>query len=152
MPKRLGWRTAVIDPRGSFATAERLPSADELVIEWPAEGYAAIELVPADHVVVLTHDPKLDDPAITAAVQCGASYIGALGSRRTQEKRRTRLLAAGLSEDQLEMVSGPVGLDIGAHTPEETAVAILGEIIAVRNGRDGRRLSETTGRIHVAAD
>ncbi len=152
MTRRLGWRTAVIDPRGSFATAERLPSADELVIEWPAEGYAAIELVPADHVVVLTHDPKLDDPAITAAVQCGASYIGALGSRRTQEKRRTRLLAAGLSEDQLEMVSGPVGLDIGAHTPEETAVAILGEIIAVRNGRDGRRLSETTGRIHVAAD
>ena len=86
------------------------------------------------------------------AKQQGAGYIGALGSRRTQEKRRTRLLASGLTEEQLEAVSGPVGLDIGAHTPEETAIAILGEIIAARNGRDGKRLSETTGRIHVAAD
>ena len=152
MTKRLGWRTAVIDPRGSFATAERIPSADELVVEWPIEGYEAIGLAPEDHVVVLTHDPKLDDPAITGAVQRHATYIGALGSRRTQEKRRARLLASGLTEDQLEAVSGPVGLDIGAHTPEETAIAILGEIIAVRSGRDGRRLSETSGRIHVAAD
>ena len=152
MTKRLGWRTAVIDPRGSFATAERLPSADELVVDWPDEGYDAISLVPEDHVVILTHDPKLDDPAITAAVKRGAGYIGALGSRRTQEKRRARLLAAGLTDEQLDAVSGPVGLDIGAHTPEETAVAILGEIIAVRSGRDGRRLSQTAGRIHAVVE
>jgi xanthine dehydrogenase accessory factor len=148
MAKRLGWRTAVVDPRGTFATKERIPSADELVVKWPEPGYDALELHPEDAVVVLTHDPKLDDPAIRGAVRRGVRYIGALGSRRTQEKRRERLIASGLTEEELSRVSGPVGLDIGAFTPEETALSILGEIVANRAGRGGGRLVEAQGRIH----
>ena len=132
MAGALGWRTVVIDPRGAFATAERIPSAGELVVKWPEEGYDEIELRPEDHVVVLTHDPKLDDPAISGALRRGVGYVGALGSRRTQEKRRDRLRESGITDEQLERISGPVGLDIGAHTPEETAVSILAEIVAVR--------------------
>ena len=98
---------------------------------------------------MLTHDPKLDDPAISGALRRGVGYVGALGSRRTQEKRRDRLRESGISDEQLARISGPVGLDIGAHTPEETAVSILAEIIAFRAGRDGGRLRDAKGRIHV---
>jgi xanthine dehydrogenase accessory factor len=149
MAGALGWRTVVIDPRRAFATPERIPSAGELVVKWPEQGYEEIELRPEDHVVVLTHDPKLDDPAISGALRRGVGYVGALGSRRTQEKRRERLRAAGISEEQLSQIAGPVGLDIGAHTPEETAISILAEIVAARSGRDGGRLREAKGRIHV---
>jgi xanthine dehydrogenase accessory factor len=149
MAGALGWRTVVIDPRRAFATPERIPSAGELVVKWPEQGYEEIELRPEDHVVVLTHDPKLDDPAISGALRRGVGYVGALGSRRTQEKRRERLRAAGISEEQLSQIAGPVGLDIGAHTPEETAISILAEIVAARAGRDGGRLREAKGRIHV---
>ena len=145
----LGWRTVVIDPRTAFATPERLPSADEIVTRWPQEAYPEIGLGPSDHVVVLTHDPKLDDPAIVGALQYGARYIGALGSRRTQAKRRARLIASGVDEAELERVRGPIGLDIGAYTPPETAVAIAAEIISARSGRDGRPLVATDGRIHT---
>jgi xanthine dehydrogenase accessory factor len=145
----LGWRTVVVDPRAAFATAERIPSAGELVVKWPEEGYDQIELRPEDHIVVLTHDPKLDDPAISGALRRGVGYVGALGSRRTQEKRRDRLRESGISEEQLQRIAGPIGLDIGAHTPEETAVSILAEIIAVRASRDGGRLRDAKGRIHV---
>jgi xanthine dehydrogenase accessory factor len=149
MAGALGWRTVVIDPRGAFATAERIPSAGELVVKWPEEGYDQIELRPEDHIVVLTHDPKLDDPAISGALRRGVGYVGALGSRRTQDKRRDRLRESGISDEQLQRISGPVGLDLGAHTPEETAVSILAEIIAVRAGREGGRLRDSKGRIHV---
>ena len=149
MASRLGWRTVVIDPRGVFATAERIPSADRLVVRWPEEGYDEVGLRPEDAVVILTHDPKLDDPAIRGALARGARYVGALGSRRTQEKRRTRLIESGVPSGQLDRVSGPVGLDIGAHTPEETALSILGEVIAHRSGRDGGRLVDASGRIHA---
>jgi xanthine dehydrogenase accessory factor len=149
MAAALGWRTVVVDPRSAFATAERIPSADAIVVKWPEEGYDELELRPEDHVVVLTHDPKLDDPAISGALRRGVGYVGALGSRRTQEKRRDRLRESGISEEQLQRISGPVGLDLGAHTPEETAVSILAEIIAVRAGRDGGRLRDAKGRIHV---
>src|SRR5262249_33519335 len=148
MAKRLGWRVSVIDPRAAFATAERIPSADELVVRWPEEGYDQLGVRAEDAVVVLTHDPKLDDPAIAGAVQRGVRFIGALGSRRTQEKRRARLVERGLSEGDLARVSGPVGLDIGAFSPEETALSILSEIIAFRGGRDGGRLAQASGRIH----
>jgi xanthine dehydrogenase accessory factor len=148
MARRLGWRTAVIDPRDRFATAERMPSADEIVVRWPDEGYDAVGLRPEDAVVILTHDPKLDDPAIRGALVRGAGYIGALGSRRTQERRRTRLVESGVDPDDLARVAGPVGLDIGAFTPEETALSILGEIVAHRSGRDGGRLAQANGRIH----
>jgi xanthine dehydrogenase accessory factor len=149
MAGALGWRTVVVDPRAAFATAERIPSAGELVVKWPEEGYDQIELRPEDHIAVLTHDPKLDDPAISGALRRGVGYVGALGSRRTQEKRRDRLRESGITDEQLQRISGPIGLDIGAHTPEETAVSILAEIIAVRAGREGGRLRDSKGRIHV---
>ncbi len=119
------------------------------MVRWPGPGYDELGVAPEDAVVVLTHDPKLDDPAITEAVRRGVGFIGALGSRRTQEKRFARLRESGLTEDELARVSGPVGLDIGAHTPEETAVSILAEVIASRSGRDGGRLISGTGGIHV---
>jgi xanthine dehydrogenase accessory factor len=149
--KALGWRTAVADPRPALATRERLPSPDELVIAWPAE---ALEQLAPDRdtaVVVLTHEERLDVPALTAALPSEAFYVGAIGSRRTQEKRRERLLEAGLDESELERLAGPAGLDLGAHTPAETAVSILAEVLAVRAGRSGGRLGERSGPIHSTA-
>ena len=148
MARTLGWRTAVVDPRGRFATPERIPSADALLASWPDVAYPELALEPADHLVVLTHDAKIDDPSLTLALQAGVGYVGALGSRRTQEKRNERLREAGCTDEQIARIHGPVGLDIGAHAPAETAVAILGEIIAYRSGRSGRHLKDTTGRIH----
>jgi xanthine dehydrogenase accessory factor len=148
----LGWRTVVIDPRAKFATRERLPSAQEIVVAWPDEAYENVAVERADSVIVLTHDPKVDDPAISEALRLGASYVGALGSRRTQTKRRERLAEAGVPEADLERVHGPVGLDIGADTPQETAVSIVAEVIAARAGRSGRHLAATSGRIHVVAE
>jgi xanthine dehydrogenase accessory factor len=149
--KALGWRTAVADPRPALVTRERLPSPDELVTAWPGE--ALEELAPeADTaVVVLTHEERLDVPALTTALGSDAFYIGAIGSRRTQERRRERLLEAGVGEEELERIAGPAGLDLGAHSPAETAVSILAEVLAVRAGRPGGRLVERSGPIHSAA-
>jgi len=147
--KRLGWRTIVADARGRFATAERIPSADELIVAWPED---VLERVQPDHataVVVLTHDEKFDLPALTGTLETNAFYVGALGSRRNQEKRRERLLDAGVSEEALERIHGPAGLDLGAHTPAETALSILAEILAVRAGRAGGALRAATQRIHA---
>jgi xanthine dehydrogenase accessory factor len=147
--KRLGWRTIVGDARGKFATLDRVPSADELLVAWPEQ---VLEQVRPGHdtaVVVLTHDDKFDVPALKGALETDAFYIGALGSRRNQERRRERLLEAGVPEEQLERISGPCGLDIGADTPAETAVSILGEIMARRAGRDGGSLQASKGRIHA---
>jgi xanthine dehydrogenase accessory factor len=147
----LGWSTAVADPRPALVTRERLPSPDELVTAWPGE--ALEELAPdADTaVVVLTHEERLDVPALTTALGSDAFYVGAIGSRRTQERRRERLLEAGLGEEELERIAGPAGLDLGAHSPAETAVSILAEVLAVRAGRSGGRLVERGGPIHSAA-
>ena len=148
--KLVGWRTIVADARGKFATPERIPSADELVVSWPEE---ALEQVRPDHqtaVVVLTHDDKFDVPALKGALKSDAFYIGALGSRRNQARRRERLLEAGVDDEELRRISGPCGLDIGADTPAETAVSILAEIMARRAGRSGGALTESTGRIHAA--
>ena len=145
----LGWRTIVADARARFATRERIPSADELIVEWPE---ATFEHVRPDHqtaVVVLTHDDKFDEPALIAALATEAFYIGALGSRRNQERRRERLLAAGVAEEDLERISGPCGLDVGADTQEETALSILAEILAVRAGRAGGPLKASPKRIHA---
>ena len=147
--KQLGWHTIVADARAKFATKERIPSADELLVAWPQD---AIEQVQPDYqtaVVVLTHDDKFDVPAIQGALATEAFYIGALGSRRNQERRRERLLEAGVEEQALARVSGPTGLDIGADTPAETALSILGEILATRAGRDGGFLRDSKTRIHV---
>jgi len=145
--KALGWRATVVDPRPALVTRERLPSPDELVTAWPDELEASEDTA----VVVLTHEERLDVPALTAAFASPAFYIGAIGSRRTQEKRRARLLEAGIAEEQLDRLAGPAGLDLGAHTPAETAVSILAEVLAVREGRSGGRLVERSGPIHSAA-
>jgi xanthine dehydrogenase accessory factor len=149
--KSLGWRTVVVDPRSGLVTRDRLPSPDELVAAWPDEGLAQLEPDADTAVVVLTHEERLDVPALTAALASDAFYVGAIGSRRTQGKRRARLLEAGVDEEQLERLAGPAGLDLGAQTPAETAVSILAEVLAVRAGRSGGRLAESTGPIHSTA-
>jgi xanthine dehydrogenase accessory factor len=145
----IGWRTIAADARGRFATRERLPHADEIVVAWPEETLAQVKPDHATAIVVLTHDDKFDLPMLVGALESDAFYVGALGSRRNQERRRERLLEAGVDEESLERISGPAGLDIGAHTPAETAVSILAEIMSVRAGRDGGRLKESSGRIHA---
>ena len=150
--KLLGWHTIVADARAKFATRERIPSADELIVEWPQD---ALEQVRPDHqtaIVVLTHDDKFDEPALIGALETEAFYIGALGSRRNQERRRERLLEAGVSEEALDRIMGPCGLDIGADTQEETALSILGEVLAVRGEREGGFLRDAKKRIHVEVE
>ncbi|MGH2996974.1 MAG: XdhC family protein, partial [Gaiellaceae bacterium] len=132
-------------------TAERIPSADELLVSWPEEGLEQIRPDHATSIVVLTHEDRFDVPALKGALQTEAFYIGALGSRRNQERRRERLLAEGVDEEALGRISGPSGLDVGASTPAETAVSILAEILAVRAGREGGRLKAARGRIHAEA-
>jgi len=146
-----GWRPYVVDPRSRFATPDRFPEAEEVIAGWPADAIAHLGGIDrATYLVVLTHDPKLDDAALTVALDSEAPYIGAMGSRRAQAKRRERLLAAGIAEEQLERISAPVGLDIGALGSEETALSIMAEVVAVRNGRQGGRLASASGRIHEA--
>jgi xanthine dehydrogenase accessory factor len=144
-----GWRTIVADARGRFATRERLPNADEILVAWPEDVLTQVRPDHTTAIVVLTHDDKFDVPMLAGALDSDAFYVGALGSRRNQERRRERLLEAGVDEAALERISGPAGLDIGAHTPAETALSILAEILAIRVGRDGGRLKESTGRIHA---
>ena len=147
--KLLGWRTIVADARQRFATSERIPSADELLVCWPDEALGHVRPDAATAVVVLTHDDKFDLPLVRGALATEAFYLGWLGSRRNQERRRGLLLEAGVPEEDLERISGPAGLDLGAASPEETAVSILGEILAVRAGRPGGQLRETSTRIHA---
>lgn len=127
--RRLGHETVVIDPRKAFSTQERFPDVDSLLQIWPQQAMAELDLNTSTAVVVLTHDPKIDDPALMAALSSPAYYIGALGSRRTHEKRIRRLLEAGASEEELARVHAPIGLEIGAKSPEEIAVAIMAEVI-----------------------
>jgi xanthine dehydrogenase accessory factor len=144
-----GWRAFVIDPRARFATLERFPAAERVIAAWPEEALAQLDPIDrATAVAVLTHDPKLDDAALTAVLASEAGYIGAMGSRRAQEQRRERLLAAGVAEAELARIAAPIGLDLGALTAAETALSIMSEIIAVRRGRTGGRLIEARGRIH----
>jgi xanthine dehydrogenase accessory factor len=147
--KLLGWRTIVADARPRFATAERIPSADELLLLWPDEALAHVAPDAATAVVVLTHDDKFDLPLVRGALATEAFYLGWLGSRRNQERRRGLLLEDGVLEEDLERVCGPAGLDLGAASPEETALSILAEIIAMRAGRTGGPLRETSTRIHA---
>jgi xanthine dehydrogenase accessory factor len=150
--KLLGWHTIVADARAKFATRERIPSADELIVEWPQEALAQVQPDHQTAIVVLTHDDKFDEPALIGALETEAFYIGALGSRRNQERRRERLLEAGVSEGALDRIMGPCGLDIGADTQEETALSILGEALAVRGERQGGFLKDAKKRIHVEVE
>jgi len=147
--KLLGWTAIVADARAKFLTRERIASADELIAKWPEEALAEVAPDHQTAIVVLTHDDKFDEPALKAALETEAFYIGALGSRRNQERRRERLLEAGVPEEALERIMGPCGLDVGADTQEETALSILAEILAVRAGRTGGPLRQAKQRIHV---
>ena len=147
--KELGWRTIVADPRGKFATRERIPSADELLVEWPEDVLARAGPDAHTAVVVLTHEDRFDIPALIGALRSDAFYVGALGARRNQARRRERLLEEGLREEEIDRIAGPVGLDIGAESPAETAISILAEILARRAGRSGGSLKESQGRIHA---
>jgi xanthine dehydrogenase accessory factor len=148
----LGYRVTVCDARPIFATKSRFPDADEVIVDWPHRYLAAeVEAGRIDQrtaIAVLTHDPKFDVPVLEVALRCEAGYIGAMGSRRTHEDRLTRLREAAMTEDELSRLSSPIGLDLGARTPEETAVSIAAEIISLRWGGAGKRLTEVAGRIH----
>ena len=148
--KVLGYHVTVCDARAVFATVLRFPMADEVVNDWPDRYLAKVgdDLGPRDAVCVLTHDHKFDVPAIAGAVRTSVGYLGAMGSRRTHEQRKVRLRDAGLTEAEIERVMSPIGLDIGARTPEETAVAICAEIIGLRTGRRAQSLRDTAGPIH----
>lgn len=148
--KLLGYRVTVCDARPVFATPQRFPLADEVVNDWPDRYLEAHggNLGPADAVCVLTHDPKFDVPAIRAAVATRVGYLGAMGSRKTHGTRSERLREAGLTDDEIARVMAPIGIDIGARTPEETAVSIVAEIIALRTGRAVASLRDGDGPIH----
>ena len=148
--KLLGFRVTVCDAREVFATRRRFPMADEVVVDWPDRLLARIgnDLGPRDAVCVLTHDAKFDVPAIMGSLPTRVGYLGAMGSRQTHEKRLERLLEEGVTAEELKRVKSPIGLDIGGRTPEETAVSIVAEIIALRTGRNAPSLSEAKGSIH----
>ncbi len=129
--KTLGYRTIVIDPRRVFGSAARFPHVDRLIQAWPDEAFPQISLTRATAVAMLTHDPKIDDPALKIVLASRAFYVGALGSRTTQAKRLARMRKAGLSDEQLARLRGPIGLEIGAKSPEEIALAVMAEIVAV---------------------
>lgn len=149
LARALGWRPYVVDPRHRFAVEDRFPGAEDVLVAWPDEAFARLGGIDAaTAVAVLTHDPVLDDPALEIALRSPALYVGAMGSRRTQAARRERLQAAGLRDGELARLSGPAGLDLGARTTMETALSILGEIVAVRHGRGGGRLWGADGSIH----
>ncbi|WIG60361.1 MAG: Xanthine and CO dehydrogenases maturation factor, XdhC/CoxF family [Ktedonobacterales bacterium] len=135
LAKVLGYHVVVVDAREAFATRERLPDADELLVEWPDEVLARLPLTRATAIAVLTHDDKFDVPALAVALRSNVSYVGAIGSRSTRERRDARLREAGVTDEQIARIHGPIGLDLGARVPEEIALAILAQIVAVRNGR-----------------
>jgi xanthine dehydrogenase accessory factor len=149
--KFLGYRVTVCDARPVFATRRRFPDADEVVTDWPHRYLAGQNVDVRTVICVLTHDPKFDVPLLEVALRTPAGYIGAMGSRRTHDDRLARLREVGLTEDELARLRSPIGLDLGARTPEETAVAIAAELIQLRWGGSGRPLTATTGRIHHSA-
>ncbi len=148
--KFLGYRVTLVDARKIFATEERFPEADEIVTRWPDEFLADAKVNRRTAICILTHDEKFDIPLLQVALKTNAGYIGAMGSRRTHQKRAQRLREEGVSEEELERIQAPLGLDIGARTPEEVAVAVAAQIIAVRYGRPGGFLKHAEGRIHAA--
>jgi xanthine dehydrogenase accessory factor len=149
--KVLGYQVTVCDPRSAFATPARFPMADRVLVEWPHQYLERDggQLGPGDAVCVLTHDHKFDVPALRVALRTRAGYIGAMGSRRTHAERCLALRQAGVSEADLTRIMGPIGVDIGARTPEETAVAICAEIIALRTGTPAPSLRDSQGAIHA---
>lgn len=148
--RSIGWVPYVVDPRRRFADPDRFPDAEEVIAAWPQEALAQLSgLDEHTAVAALTHAPELDDEALILALRSPAFYVGAMGSRNTQRKRRERLTDAGLGAAELERLSGPAGLDLGGSTVGEAALAILAEAVALRNGRAGARLTSSENAIHV---
>ena len=147
--KLLGWTTIVADARARFATVERMPSADELLVAWPEEALERVQPDVGTAIVVLTHDDKFDLPMLSGALATDAFYVGALGSRRNQQRRNDLLRDAGVPDSSIERIAGPCGLDLGAESPAETALSMLAEIVAVRMGRAGGPLKDASQRIHA---
>jgi xanthine dehydrogenase accessory factor len=150
--KLLGFHVTVCDARPIFATAKRFPDADEVVVDWPHRWLAGQDIDARTVIAVLTHDPKFDVPAIKQALTTPAAYIGAMGSRRTHEDRLRRLIEAGVTAEELARLRSPIGLDLGARTPEETAISIAAEIISDRWGGTGQHLENTNGPIHTGVE
>lgn len=152
LARAMGWRSYVVDPRERYLTHVRFPDADGLIAEWPDVAFGRLGGIDASTAVaMLTHDPVLDDPALVVALRSPAMFVGAMGSRRTQERRRLRLAEEhGLGEEEIARLAGPIGLDLGARTAMETAISIMGEIVAVVHGRDGGRLHVAEGSIREA--
>jgi xanthine dehydrogenase accessory factor len=146
--KTLGYRVTVVDARPLFATRARIPDADDVIVAWPDEFLAGARVDERSALIVLTHDVKFDVPLLQLAVRTPAGYIGAMGSRNTHANRITALREAGVADDDIARIYAPVGLDIGARTPEETAVSIAAEIIAAREGRSGGHLAQSRLPIH----
>ena len=149
--KVLGYRVIVCDAREVFATRRRFPAADEVVVSWPKGVFdqRGAQLGQRDAVCILTHDPKFDVPAVVGALATRVGYVGVMGSRKTHDKRLERLRDAGVSDDDLARLMSPIGLDLGARTPEETAISICAEIIARRTGRAAPSLRDASGPIHT---
>ncbi|MGW7368270.1 XdhC family protein [Streptomyces sp. NPDC054841] len=145
-----GFRVKVCDARPVFTTHERFPGVDELVVDWPDRWFASLAVDARTAVCVLTHDPKFDVPLLARALRTDAGYVGAMGSRRAHEDRLVRLREAGVTEAELARLHSPIGLDLGARTPQETAIAVLAEIVKCRRGGSGEHLSRTSGRVHAA--
>jgi xanthine dehydrogenase accessory factor len=150
MATDLDYETVVIDGRPAFATRERFPGVDQLIVGWPDEVAEEIELGPGDAVAVLSHDPKFDEPAIHVALQRRCRYIGVIGSRKTQRARYERLRERGLDDAELARVRGPIGLDLGGREPGETAIAIMAEIVAARYDASGRPMRDLVAEQHRA--
>jgi xanthine dehydrogenase accessory factor len=139
--KQLGFRVSVIDARSAFATTERFPHADDLIVRWPDEALAEITVDESTYAVLLTHDEKFDDPTLMTLLRTDCRYIGAIGSRTTTAERNERLRHQGFTDEDLARIHSPIGLDLGAVTPEEIGLSIVAEMVATRYGRDGRKLS-----------
>jgi xanthine dehydrogenase accessory factor len=150
--KALGFRVVVVDPREKFANRERFPAADEIWVEWPDEALAHLKVDGATYIVLLTHDPKIDEPTLAAALKTKAAYIGAIGSRKTHADRFARMAKWGVTAADMQRVHAPIGLDLGGRSPEETALSIIAEVVAVKNGRSGVPLRSTSGPIGPAGE
>jgi xanthine dehydrogenase accessory factor len=141
MARVMGFRTTVVDPRRAFADRERFPEADRVLVLWPGAAFEQLAIDARTAIVILTHDPKIDEPALVGALNSPAFYVGAIGSRKTHADRAERLVQAGVLRDRLDRIHGPIGLDLGGRSVEELALSILSEIIAVRNGGTGGSLT-----------
>ena len=147
--RSLGYSIVVVDARQQLATPERFPDVDQLIVSWPEEAFARLTITKTTAIAILTHDPKFDEPALLSALATDAMYIGAVGSRKTNVDRRERLRAAGVTDEQIARIHGPIGLDIGGKSPEEMAISIIAEIISVKYGRSGQALTATSGSIRA---